>query len=174
MLERVYNEFDLDGGGDVGADEIFELGKARRALGQRSGEWTEAHNERMLEKMGADPEGNVSMEKFVKYFNQLLPQDDDEFGKNIHQFSQCAHSLDPQPVASQVPALPRILAPASEFLSMRPGDYIAPRTWRAQECHQVGDSTVFHPRARRGAATARATYEKRSMPGSNILTLGAF
>ena len=37
MLENVYDEFDLDGGGDVGADEMLALGKARRALGQKSG-----------------------------------------------------------------------------------------------------------------------------------------
>ena len=96
MLENVYDEFDLDGGGDVGADEMLALGKARRALGQKSGEWTEAHNERMLEKMGADQNGNVVMDRFVKHFNESLPFDDDEFSRSIEQFLECARSLNQQ------------------------------------------------------------------------------
>ena len=50
--QDVYREFDLDGSGEVGFDEMLALGKARRALGQKRGEWTEAMNERMMERMG--------------------------------------------------------------------------------------------------------------------------
>ena len=65
-LQKVYTEFDLDGGGDVGSDEMLALGQARRALGQKSGEWTEANNEKLLRHMNADGEGNVTAESFVR------------------------------------------------------------------------------------------------------------
>ena len=59
LLQKVYNEFDLDGGGDVGAEELMEVGQARRRLGQKSGEWTEANNRALMRKMGPDEEGIV-------------------------------------------------------------------------------------------------------------------
>ena len=36
-LRQVYCEFDLDGGGDVGSEELLALGQARRKLGQKAG-----------------------------------------------------------------------------------------------------------------------------------------
>lgn len=68
-LRKVYQEFDLDGGGDVGEDEMLALGQARRKLGQKSGEWTKEQNKNMMNNMGADKEGNVSVSNFVTYFN---------------------------------------------------------------------------------------------------------
>ena len=59
LLQKVYNEFDLDGGGDVGAEELLELGRARRRLGQKSGEWTEANNRALMQQIGPDEEGIV-------------------------------------------------------------------------------------------------------------------
>ena len=59
LLQKVYNEFDLDGGGDVGEEELLELGQARRRLGQKSGEWTEANNRTMMQHIGPDEEGIV-------------------------------------------------------------------------------------------------------------------
>ena len=59
LLRAVYHEFDLDGGGDVGAEELMEVGQARRRLGQKSGEWTEANNRALMRKMGPDEEGIV-------------------------------------------------------------------------------------------------------------------
>merc|ERR1711934_910182 len=59
-LRKVYREFDLDGGGDVGGEEMLALGKARRKLGQKKGEWTQDMNQRLLENMGVDRRGAVS------------------------------------------------------------------------------------------------------------------
>ena len=59
LLRAVYHEFDLDGGGDVGEEELMEVGQARRRLGQKSGEWTEANNRALMQQIGADEEGIV-------------------------------------------------------------------------------------------------------------------
>ena len=65
-LQQVYREFDLDHGGDVGADELLALGKARRVLGQKPGEWTQEQNKRVLQRMNADKDGNVTLDNFVR------------------------------------------------------------------------------------------------------------
>ena len=57
LLQKVYNEFDLDGGGDVGEEELLELGRARRRLGQKSGEWTPRANRALVRKMGCNEQG---------------------------------------------------------------------------------------------------------------------
>ena len=68
-LRKVYMEFDLTGSGDVGADELLLLGRTRRKLGQKDGEWTEEMNNSLMSKIGADGTGNfLSEENFIKYF----------------------------------------------------------------------------------------------------------
>ena len=59
MLSNVYREFDLDGGGDVGEDELLELGQARRRLGQKEGEWTVEDNQRLMQRIGPDEQGTA-------------------------------------------------------------------------------------------------------------------
>ena len=100
-LRRVFEAFDLDGGGDVGADEMMALGQARRKLGQKSGEWTEEQNKQMLRNMGADSEGNVNASKFVTYFNEKLPTDPTEFAECIAQFVSCAKTVNEKKRASR-------------------------------------------------------------------------
>ena len=73
-LENCYREFDLDGSGAVGAEELLALGKARRKLGQVSGEWTEEMNTQMMQDMGANENGQVTMQDFVQFFDKKLPQ----------------------------------------------------------------------------------------------------
>ena len=87
---QVYREFDLDGNGEVGADEMLELGQARRRLGQKSGKWTQEMNQNMLNRMGADRHRNVTMESFVSYFEEKLGTDEAWFKMEIAQFMQCA------------------------------------------------------------------------------------
>ena len=84
---------DLDGSGDIGAPELLALGQARRKLGHKSGEWTEAQNISMMAKMGADKHGIVTMGNFVKYFDEILPYNKDEFDETIQQFTSCATSI---------------------------------------------------------------------------------
>eukprot|EP00658_Telonema_sp_P-2_P053533 TRINITY_DN4209_c0_g2_i2.p1 TRINITY_DN4209_c0_g2~~TRINITY_DN4209_c0_g2_i2.p1 ORF type:complete len:528 (-),score=129.65 TRINITY_DN4209_c0_g2_i2:53-1636(-) len=85
-LRKVYQEFDLDGGGDVGDDELLVLGQTRRKLGQKSGSWTKGMNDSLMAKIGTDKEGNLPMSNFVKHFNDSLPGDSKEFDGVIEQF----------------------------------------------------------------------------------------
>ena len=71
-LQAVYRAFDLDCNGDVGEEELLELGKARRALGQKQGEWTPAMNARVLMEIGADNAGHVSMEARHVYVERAV------------------------------------------------------------------------------------------------------
>ena len=92
-LQEVYRQFDLDGSGQVGKDEIFMLGQCRRKLGQREGEWTEQMNASMMANMGVDSFGNVSMRNFVEYFDEKLPHIPQDFADTIAQFTACAYDL---------------------------------------------------------------------------------
>ena len=67
-LQKVYHAFDFDGGGQVGEAALLEIGRARRRLGQREGEWSEETNSALLSLIGADEQG-VSMQfVFLVYF----------------------------------------------------------------------------------------------------------
>ena len=90
----MYDAFDLDGGGDVGEDEMLALGQARRKLGQKSGEWTREQNRNMMSNMGADRRGNVTADRFVAFFNEKLSSREQEFNKEIEQFMACAGALE--------------------------------------------------------------------------------
>ena len=89
-LRKVYQEFDLDGGGDVGDDELLLLGQTRRKLGQKSGEWTKTMNDSLMAKIGVDKNGNLPENNFVNYFDETLPSDKPEFIRTIDQFMECA------------------------------------------------------------------------------------
>ena len=43
-LLRVFEAFDLDQSGHVHANELKVLGEARRAIGHKTGEWTDEQN----------------------------------------------------------------------------------------------------------------------------------
>ena len=56
-LAMVYHQFDLEGNGSVGEEELLELGQARRRLGQKHGEWTIQNTRQLMQKMGTDSNG---------------------------------------------------------------------------------------------------------------------
>jgi len=90
-LGSVFKAFDLDGGSDIGADELLALGKARRKLGQKEGEWTEEMNERLMQNMGAQSsKSSITQDQFVSYFHKTLSNDAKEFDTTISQFLDCA------------------------------------------------------------------------------------
>jgi len=93
QLRGVYHDFDLDGSGKVGSNELMALGKERRALGQKSEEWTVEENKELLSDMGADDQGNVTMGQFVNYFITALPSNTKDFRKAIENFHACARNL---------------------------------------------------------------------------------
>ena len=73
QLEKVFRAFDIDGGGGIGADELFELGTARRRLGHKGGAWTVEQNERTIAKMKNGRPGEVECAEFVRFFDETLP-----------------------------------------------------------------------------------------------------
>ena len=89
-LRRVYREFDLDGGGDVGEDELLQLGQTRRKLGQKEGTWTVEMNDRLMKKIGMNRNRSLPEDNFVKYFESSLSSDETEFNHTIKQFMECA------------------------------------------------------------------------------------
>ena len=89
-LKSVYAAFDLDGGGDVGAEELMELGIARRKLGQKQGTWSVDQNNRLMAKIDMDGDGVISESEFINFFTVSLPGNMAEFMSNIEQFREVA------------------------------------------------------------------------------------
>lgn len=56
--------FDLDGSGVIESRELLQLGQMRRKLGQKGGEWSEAKNTRMINKMDSNKDGKVQGSEF--------------------------------------------------------------------------------------------------------------
>lgn len=91
-LLDVFGVFDFDSSNQIEVKELLELGKARRSLGQKSRDWTEAKNARMMKKMDTDGDGDVSSTEFSVYFEAALTQDPAEFDNTIAQFTAVAQA----------------------------------------------------------------------------------
>eukprot|EP00658_Telonema_sp_P-2_P076298 TRINITY_DN6653_c0_g1_i1.p1 TRINITY_DN6653_c0_g1~~TRINITY_DN6653_c0_g1_i1.p1 ORF type:complete len:604 (+),score=126.90 TRINITY_DN6653_c0_g1_i1:162-1973(+) len=89
-LRSVFDLFDLDGSGTLEADELLQLGIARRALGHQKGEWTPEANERLLQRVDKDGDGVVDREEFCRYFAEELPRDRSLFKWEIERFREVA------------------------------------------------------------------------------------
>ena len=89
-LREVYQAFDLDSNGGVGGPELMNLGKARNTLGQRERKWTEPMNNKLMQRIGTDRNGNTSEVGFVYYFNETLSKDPETFEQEINDFMECA------------------------------------------------------------------------------------
>lgn len=70
--------------------ELYDIGTARRALGQRDGVWNEEANKKFLNKLDTDKDGAVSQEEFCEHFNRSLPHDPAGFEEAITQFTAAA------------------------------------------------------------------------------------
>ena len=80
-LERVFDAFDLDGSGDIEKEELFELGNARRSMGQARSTWTEEKNNRLVERLDQDGNGVVSKEEFATEFEKMLTYNEEDFNE---------------------------------------------------------------------------------------------
>ena len=88
----MFREFDLDGSGVIEAEELLALGKARRSLGQKQGEWTEEKNARLVKRMDANGDGEIQMSEFVHHFEDALPRAREEFDLVLEQFMEVAQA----------------------------------------------------------------------------------
>jgi len=91
-LMDVFREFDLDQGGSVETEELMHLGKARRRLGQKTGDWTEERNNRLMRTMDVNGDGEISGSEFTLHFDNHLPQDAEQFDIIIEQFLMVARA----------------------------------------------------------------------------------
>jgi len=62
----------------------------RRKLGQKTGDWTHAMNERLFNRIDSDNDGRLQQVEFVAFFDKSLPLDEGEFRRTINAFLQCA------------------------------------------------------------------------------------
>eukprot|EP00656_Telonema_subtile_P048524 TRINITY_DN5798_c0_g1_i2.p1 TRINITY_DN5798_c0_g1~~TRINITY_DN5798_c0_g1_i2.p1 ORF type:complete len:256 (-),score=64.19 TRINITY_DN5798_c0_g1_i2:26-793(-) len=97
QLGAVFREFDLNNSGSISEQELFELGKARRELGQAGGNWTPEQSKRLIQKMDKDQDGLIGEAEFVEYFSSVLPQNADDFETEVKQFMDAAKSCRIQP-----------------------------------------------------------------------------
>ena len=89
-LGEVFSVFDLDHGGSITEDELFELGSERRRMGQASGSWTREMNRRLMKKLDKDNTGAVSKSEFCDYFAESLPKEREPFDDSMEQFLRAA------------------------------------------------------------------------------------
>lgn len=109
-LKQVFQAFDLNSDGTIGADELLVLGQQRRKLGQKSGEWTKEMNNRLMKKLDTSGDGRVQMREFIDFFDEQLPSAKPQFNHHCDAFLQVAHSLQEQHNRSSAP----VDAPAPE------------------------------------------------------------
>merc|ERR1711865_808535 len=89
-LCKVFQQFDLDGSGEIETKELLALGQARRKLGQKSGAWTEEKNAKLVKNMDTDGDGTVNEKEFSGYFDKSLTKDQAEFEETVAQFMEVA------------------------------------------------------------------------------------
>ena len=90
--------FDIDSSGYIEAPDLLRLGKARRELGQKAGEWTTSMNNALIAKMDTYGDGKVGSPNFCQYFDNILPHDMEEFEAIIECFMQVAeHTIYSEP-----------------------------------------------------------------------------
>ena len=70
----------------------MKLGKVRRALGQKSGDWTDEMNERLLGKTDKNGDGAMTSEEFSEFFELSLPYGATEFDRAVQKFMLVAET----------------------------------------------------------------------------------
>jgi len=91
-LREVFKVFDFDNTKSLESSELLELGRARRSMGQKKGEWTEEMNARLVKKMDLNLDGKVDEFEFAKHFEQALPRGEGKFNTIIRQFTEVANA----------------------------------------------------------------------------------
>jgi len=95
-LREAFGAFDLDCSGEIGVEEIYRLGVARRVLRQASGEWSRGENERFVQKMKRDhtqPASPVREDEFVSFHDDKMPSDQPGFDQAVADYIAVAAYL---------------------------------------------------------------------------------
>ena len=85
LVLAVFAVLDMEGAGVIGSDQLFELGRMRRHVGQKAAEWTHQQNAKLLAVLDCDANGSVSDEAFADYFGRSLPRAKEPFNEAIAQ-----------------------------------------------------------------------------------------
>ena len=93
LLQEVHRAFDCDQSGHIEAPEMLLLGKMRRKLGHKQGEWTQEMNDRLVTKMDSGGDGKIAEGEFVAHFDKTLPSDMIEFETIVAQFMEVARQF---------------------------------------------------------------------------------
>ena len=80
LLNKVFDEFDLNSSGSIDTSELLLLGRALDAIQQlrvfgslrQSREWSETQNAQLLTRIDTDGSGLVSRSDFSSYFEDSL------------------------------------------------------------------------------------------------------
>ena len=98
-LKDIFYMFDLNGSGKIDRRELAELTKARRALGQKAGEWTQEQNQKLLSAIERNVDGTISAKEFIEYFSSSI--DPEHFDATMVAFSAVARSCSLQKLPPQ-------------------------------------------------------------------------
>ena len=67
----MFGLFDLDGDGEIDIADLNSIGKQRRKLGHKSGEWTSDKHDRLVRKLDVNGDGFVKSKDYVQYYLNL-------------------------------------------------------------------------------------------------------
>lgn len=86
MLEEVFLAFDIEGTGKALVSELTELGLARGTLKQTDQLWNATRNDKCISAMGAAADGKVSIEEFVKGFENAIEGTNQDVDTRMEEF----------------------------------------------------------------------------------------
>jgi len=92
-LREVFLLFDLDGSGFVESNELLKLGKARRKLGHRGGDWSKESNANFLQRLEQNDDGVIDVDEFTSHFSSALPKGRTDFDAAINKFVEVANEV---------------------------------------------------------------------------------
>ena len=90
QLKAAFEAFDPHDKGYITPEEIFTLCQVRRRLSGKT-EWTRENNDRLVGRMDLRGTGRINSRDFVTFFNELLPQEEAKFARDVSQFFSAAH-----------------------------------------------------------------------------------
>jgi len=151
ILRQVFGAFDIDNNGFITDNELLLLGKARRELGQKQGEWTTEMNRTLMTRIDTDGDGRIKEIEFTRFFDDFLPRNSVDFERNVAQFFKVASAVRKGPFGSSAAPAAALRSRAgagggsSMIAEVEPGEPLSP-------------------------PSSRGTYRERSQPASRQST----